>query len=236
VRTVNLRVCGQDRSVQLRTNPSDTFTFAEILLRKGYESMLEGLRRPATTWVDIGAHVGLATLYASAACPGMRGICLEPVAESAALLRRNIANNGLPFTVVEAAVGDGGAARLFKTGWWSSCTTQPEVAALRLGNIRRPEHTHALQSELVPTITIGTLLDTCDLDTVDLMKIDAEGAEAVLFATPEPWMRRVGRICLDLHARYVETARVERVLTEVGFRRIATGPGRLAVFDREAAR
>ena len=42
-----------------------------------------------------------------------------------------------------------------------------------------------------------------NLDFVDLLKVDIEGAEREVFASPAAWIERVGVIIIELHDRFV---------------------------------
>jgi FkbM family methyltransferase len=73
---------------------------------------------PGDLFIDVGAHWGIYTLTAATRWPGqVAGLAIEPVPENAAILRRNIEQNGLGSVVevVEAAAGAAaGQARLFR--------------------------------------------------------------------------------------------------------------------------
>ena len=227
-----VRIHRNSRALHLRRNPSDFHTFAEVMLRDAYGPLIHGLDFKPRTWVDIGAHIGLATLYVSAYFPDFRGVCLEPIAESAHLLRHNLVSNGLNARVEQGAVAaNDGSTTIFKTAWWSSCSTSPEVRDARLKNVRRPENTHRLGDETVSAISVESLLERHNLDSVDLLKFDAEGAESVVFERAAAWLKRVRRIGIELHARYIDAERVRRKLYEAGFRQRAQ-VGSLSIFDR----
>jgi FkbM family methyltransferase len=62
-----------------------------------------GLLPPGSLFVDVGSNVGVYALWAAAA--GARVIAVEPDPQAARRLRRNVALNGFPIDVVEAALG-----------------------------------------------------------------------------------------------------------------------------------
>lgn len=227
-------VSGSSVTLTLRDNPSDVRTFAEVFLRQAYLPLVTGLTEAPRSWVDVGAHIGLTALLFSAHFPDARGICIEPVTESVELLRENLCQNGLSCSAIQAAVADSdGTALVYKSKWWSSCTTTAAVRDGRFGNAQRPEHAHLAPEEKVATVTIDTVLARANLDTIDILKFDAEGAEAVVFGQPRSWMKRVRRIGLDLHSRYVDGPKIIAVMRSSGFR-LSYHRHNLVVLDRES--
>jgi FkbM family methyltransferase len=227
-----INIEGRTVPIELRPNPSDVLVFAEVMLRDVYAPLFDQTVGRTLTWIDIGAHIGTTTLYAAARCRSLIGVCVEPVFGSARLLERNLALNELDVQIERAAISDAnGSSVIYGTTWWSSCTTSVHVRDGRLQNARRPENTLRVPDETVHAICMESLLEKYNIDDVDILKFDAEGAEAVVFAKPAPWMRRVRRIGLDLHARYINSNRVLEVLKDAGFStRAHSGP--LVVLER----
>jgi hypothetical protein len=50
-------------------------------------------------------------------------------------------------------------------------------------------------------ITIGSLLDKYDLDTIDILKMDIEGSEKNVLENSEDWIDKVKIITAELHDR-----------------------------------
>ena len=70
-------------------------------------ALVETLVKPGDTVVDLGAHIGYYTLlFAKLVGPSGHVVAFEPSPASCAILRRNVASNGLAnVTIVNAAVG-----------------------------------------------------------------------------------------------------------------------------------
>jgi len=125
--------------------------------------------------LDIGANVGAHTLVmAETVGASGRVLALEPHPRICERLRANVALNGLgQVRVIEAALWDSeGEAQLqgFARGAF-----QQGISSLVEGPGQGEAHT-------VRTITAQTLATTHGLDRVDLVKIDAEGAEPAILA------------------------------------------------------
>jgi FkbM family methyltransferase len=140
---------------------------------------------PAKTIVDLGAHVGLATLRLLAKRPDARVVAVEADPALIPRLRENLA--GLPVEIVHAAIGAGAGERDFYRSDISSWGNSLEKREWFQDAVR------------VPAITLEALLDAQGIETVDLLKVDIEGAEWDLFAAGPP--PRARSIVGEVHAR-----------------------------------
>lgn len=132
------------------------------------------LAESSETVLDVGAHVGLYALLASTERPDTTTIAFEPVPRNLRYLRANVARNEVPnLRVEEAAVGavDGSITlRVPRT------LRLPATASVLTG------HDHGdgdgMESISVPVVSIDRYVQEHHLGTIDLLKIDVEGAEA----------------------------------------------------------
>jgi FkbM family methyltransferase len=130
---------------------------------------------PGSVVLDLGANAGLYTVIAARAV-GPRGhvYAFEPGERALALLRRNIAINHLTnVTVIEAAVSD-------VTGT-ASFAVATDTALGSLANTERDDQAIA-GWQTVKTIRLDDAVTQHDLEVVDFIKIDVEGAEKLAFA------------------------------------------------------
>lgn len=233
-------VRGGDRLLRLslRENQSDWHTFAEVFLRDAYRDPLAAAGAQIRTFVDVGAHIGLVSLLVKALHPSVQLLCVEPTAESANVLERNMAQNGCDYTLARKAIsGHVGTVPLHATGWWSSCTIVPQVAEQRIAREGRPEHDLSLGPRQVETTTLDALFDAHGLDEVDVLKLDVEGAEAEVVFPGAKWLSRVRVLWLDLHDKYVDGPRVLSILEEAGYHCVPSlRPRSTVVLVRDATR
>ena len=147
--------------------------FGEGLMNEDIEprttKLFQRLLTHSTTFVDVGAHVGYYSLLAASIVNDDGHVyAFEPDPENMSFLKRNIAENQLDLvvTAVETAVGD-----------WVG-TANPLIG-------RRDRMSSSLfQNDGVSSSTVPCSVTTLDTyfsqlrwPSVDLMKIDAEGAE-----------------------------------------------------------
>ncbi len=174
------------RRVHLRPHTGDVFIFHEIFTFEAYELPPE-LRAEGRirTVVDLGANIGMASLYFHDLLQPTRLVAVEPLASNGALLARNLEGLGEGMTAVQAAIG---AA----PGWASI----EDPTAPTWGGRFLPSET---ASNRVRLATVAEILDEQGLDRVHLMKMDIEGAEEVVFESDASWMSRVEVLLLELH-------------------------------------
>ena len=130
--------------------------------------------KPGMVAVDVGANYGYYTLlFGEMVTASGRVLAVEPNPRAAALLRETVLLNGIAghTSVIQAALGPPGLseARLFVP------KGEPKNAQL-VG----PEGAEHGETVVVPVTTLDAL--TADFDRVDLVKIDAEGAEIGIVA------------------------------------------------------
>lgn len=144
-----------------------------FVFRENYEPELDYLAKflaPGKTFVDVGANFGIYTLLASKLVGETgRVIAFEPTAESFAVLRRNIAlnrfSNALTFKM--ALSEKPGTA-------WLYYGTDP------VRNSLGKDPCWEGGGEEIVTESLDNVLQQALVDRVDVIKIDAEGAEELV--------------------------------------------------------
>ena len=175
-----VNLIGRPHDLWLRTVGGDVFVLHEVFGSGCYDPPT-GLPTPRTI-VDLGANVGLTTLYFASKAPGARFICVEPAPSNAELLRRNV--RVLPqVVIVQAAVAKTSGTVAFddtRPTWGGGITCG--------GGIR------------VAAISIDDLImHYAPEGMIDLLKMDIEGAEADVLSGPMHWLDRVSCIVAELH-------------------------------------
>ena len=166
--------------IHLSDDPLDVVTVFGVFVRRDY-----GRVRPGSEVVDIGANIGVFTLYA-VHCGASVVHAYEPSAEAFACLERNVRDNGLRarVSIFKTAVGAGPAGLV----WF------PRRASV----FNRLDTQGQGECDEVPLETLDTVLER--MANPELIKLDCEGEEERILAGASPSaLRRVASIRLEYH-------------------------------------
>jgi len=181
-RKYTIRYAGRLMDIYLRQKGGDMFIFHEVFGGGIYRPPPQ-VRPDVHTVVDLGANIGLTTLYLQKYFPNASYLCIEPNPANVAVLRRNVAWMGPRTRVVEAAISD-------HTGYASFNADALSYS----GRLTAESKGIAVRCE-----TLLSVLDRCGIDCVDILKIDIEGAERQLFRSAHAWLPRVQSLVVEVH-------------------------------------
>lgn len=140
------------------------------------------------TVVDIGAGVGDFAILVAYSHPYNRVIAYEPFPESFELLVRNLAQNNIANVMPrqEAVWNETGEISLdLSAGEPLQIASHADEEG---GKVR------------VPSVTLAEVLAQQELERIDLLKLDCEGAEyPILMSAPPETLRKVDRIIMEYH-------------------------------------
>lgn len=206
-RYLQKQLFNQEHSVLLRPYSSDTKAFEQVIEREEYRCVVEMYRQQfknePTQIFDCGANIGLASIYFWQNFPAAKFTVLEPFADNAAMIRLNFESAGLSnFHFLEAGVwnkdGQLSLNRQFRDGQeWSVNLEEGQAGE---GNIK--------------VFSLAELLEKNDA-AVDILKIDIEGAETVLFADAAYAARFLSKtkcIAIEIHDEFNIRNRIYELL------------------------
>ena len=162
--------------------------------------------------VDVGAHVGVFSLWAARRYPDARVYAIEPASESFDCLRVNL-RQGRMANVEALQAAAGGLARraiLYRRGFAAANTL---AESDNYGSRFEP-------LETVEVLPLEEIFSRFGIDSCDLLKVDCEGAEyELLLEAASDTLRRVGAIAAEVHVGLVDhsSAELERRLAREGF-------------------
>jgi FkbM family methyltransferase len=163
------------------------------------------------TIIDIGGAIGEFSLYAAARDPGARIIAYEPFPESVELFKQNLEMNGIKnVNVISKAV-------------WKSATrleldiSLQEPLQITSGVSEKPTD----KSIRVEAVSLADVLHSNKLTSVDLVKLDCEGAEFdILLGSRSETVKAFKRIVMEYHdgAGGRHHSQLESHLQSLGYR------------------
>jgi FkbM family methyltransferase len=179
--------------VALRLGTTDTVVFSQIFTDREYDA--PSLPAAASTIVDLGANIGLATVFFGLRYPQARLLSVEPERQNFDLLATNVAALGQRVQKQQVAVWS-------KDGIINLHVSDAAGHSLGARGYQTSESTSTAATR-VPCYNLATLLDIARFPTADIVKIDIEGAEHEIFSRePARWLPRVNLIIVEAHDRF----------------------------------
>ena len=182
----------------LRAGTSDYNAYRQVFVEHEYGRTQEA--NDVRNILDCGANAGYASIYFLNRFPDAKVICVEPDPDNAALCRLNLAPYGDRVRLVEAGV------------WDTVCDLVLIPSAFGGGNkwgisVRpRTSGEKVEEHDLVRAVNLPTLIQLSGNSTVDLLKVDIEGSEALVFAgSSTGWLPQIRNIVIELHGAGCES-------------------------------
>jgi len=206
-----------DQKLTLRNNSSDFKVFKQVLLDREYEfpadilmDLIEENIEPII--FDVGANIGLTSLYFQSRFPLAKIYAVEPSNDNYQLLNDNLKTQGGITTI--------------KKGLWKT----NEILKLNNNQRDRREWSFHLDAkngfENVESTTLGSLLEAVGEEFVHLLKIDIEGAEKQVFFEDEAIAESLSKVkilCLEIHDEVVSRKGLIDFIASCSFRVYAKG-------------
>ncbi|KOP26803.1 hypothetical protein AMR41_09050 [Hapalosiphon sp. MRB220] len=196
---IKLKLKGYQHPLFYRYNTSDQGIFYQIFLFDEYSS-LNDLQEPKLI-IDAGANVGFSSVYFLNKYPNAHVIAVEPDDENFKLCEKN-----LSFYSERVS--------LIKSGIWSHqtglivCNDKNNESAIQVKECQSGEKAD------IYAIDIDNLLNNSAFTSVDLLKMDIEGSEAVVFSDKDAkWLTKVRNIVIELHGKECEQQFFEALST-----------------------
>ncbi len=174
-----------------RYQSSDVDVFYQIFIDEEY-SALDNLSESKLI-IDCGANVGYSSIYFLNKYPQAHVIAVEPDSENFKLCQKNLQPYSERVTLINSAIwSDKTGLVVYNYGEGSEWGTQVKEC-------QEDETPDLLATD------IGSLLEQFDVESIDLLKIDVEGAESVIFSQNyQKWLNRVKNIVIELHGQECE--------------------------------
>ena len=143
--------------------------------------------KPGDVVLDIGAHVGIVSIYLAIRYPGIRIYAYEPVQENYRRLLRNIEANGATgiTTIRKPVTGDG--------------RTVEVSHALNVNSGGNSIYQAGPGSQILGSTTMAKIFEEHKIDRCALLKIDCEGAEYEILDAGESLLSRVDNLRGEFH-------------------------------------
>ena len=183
-----VRPRGYGFPVYLRAHTSDVFVFDQVFYREEY-APLNRVRDPRMI-IDCGANIGCTSAYLLGRFPNSRLVAVEPDSGNIKLCRTNLRPFGDRARSVQAGVWPrDGLLRIERGGFRDGREWSFQVRECAVG-----------EEAEVGAVSISTLLLQEGVKRIDILKVDVEGAERLLFSDGcDEWLDRTDCLAVETH-------------------------------------
>lgn len=190
---------------------ADESVVAEIFKWREYKAVEKIIANLAFPVLDVGAHIGVFSLYVRALNPSVKIFALEPEENNFDLLRKNITKNDLHDIKLcrMALAGETGKRNLM---------IAPDSINHRLAN-ENDDITPNTQAEMVAAISLSDFMHENNFDSVGLLKLDIESGEYEIFEKLSAGdFGKIQNIVLEYHDYFGRSHKeIENILRIQGF-------------------
>jgi FkbM family methyltransferase len=191
--------CRDNINIRYRLNKGDLHAVREIWFQECYRLPFND---PTGILLDLGANIGMTSLWLCKKYPLTQVIAVEPDPNNATLARQNLEANGIVADVLEAAIGPLDGTARFASSEHSIMGRLSESGAV------------------VSMLSVATIIKKFAVSRLALVKIDIEGGEQPLFDGPTDWLKITDAIIIEFHPEIVDYPRLTKLVSSHGFRYI----------------
>ncbi len=199
-------------TIRHRKIQGDEFVIKEVFEQDEYSLNNLNLGKNPVI-VDIGAHIGCFSIKAAKTYPNSKILAFEPMKANYNLFKKNIKLNKLK----------------------NICASKKGVAStkgkrkLYIDKKNTAAHSISIKSEkyqIIKCITLSDVFKKHRLVKIDLLKIDAEGAEyEILYSTHKKYLDKIDKILMEYHDDFknpeLNGKALENFLNKKGFKTIS---------------
>lgn len=174
--------------LNIRIGTTDVEVLKQVLLDGEYDFL------PAITpkvIIDAGANIGLSAIFFANKFPDAVIYALEPEESNFNLLKTNTSGYPNVHPLKAALWNENKRISLIDpTGGHCGFVTLD-------GGPKQTE-----QLDLVEAVTVDALMNKMGVSSVDILKVDIEGAEVEVFQNSSKWIDKIDIVMVELHERY----------------------------------
>ena len=164
--------------VIFRYNSSDINVFSQIFISDDYGPLV--ILQNINLIVDCGANIGYSSAYFLSMFPEAHVIAVEPDRRNYEILKKNLSAYGDRVTTICSAIWSHKAGLKLHMGEFGEWSTS--VSECREG-----------EDADLDAVDIATLISRSKHEKIDILKVDIEGAERIVFSRNfEGWIAHIG--------------------------------------------
>jgi FkbM family methyltransferase len=204
--------------LKIRANSSDALVYEQIIGKQEYRAVLSLIADNGyqPKWmIDCGANIGISSLYFRNRFPRCGIICVEADRRNYEQLHYNLQEQN--------------HVQCYHRAVWSENNHLLSIDesfrdGLEWGR-RVQEDSTSESSDQVSSVTIRDLIDIHEIDAVDFLRIDIEGAEQEIFhrGDPSSFLEKTRFLAIEIHDEVADRESIHNKMISSGFVIFRTG-------------
>ncbi len=201
----------------VRKASSDIRVFESVILLEEYQIAKEhllGTGKENIVMIDAGANIGFTTLYLHAFFPTSKFVIIEPDPNNCLMLKKNLSiNNITNFTIFQNALWINDDELLIDNTFRDGKEWSLSVAAEQNSTTNK-------ERKKVKGITLNSIAEIINGNSIFLFKIDVEGSERFLFQCNSflnSLSKYVDNMVIEIHDEYDIRHNINNKMSELGF-------------------
>jgi FkbM family methyltransferase len=197
-----------------RRSGSDLEVFNQVWGRKEYQLATDQLKKSTSNHaqvniIDAGANIGYSTLFFLHEFPKAQIVSIEPDQENCKLIRKNLFLNKADVLV-----------DVKEMGLWDKACNLKTINTFRDGRSWSIQVVESEEDTALKAISLPDIIKERKWNTIDLLKIDVEGAEACIFNDKENILQILSItkvLALEIHDEIADRNKIYDTLRQCGF-------------------
>lgn len=193
----------------VRPGTMDAITLWDVFYEKFHMPMSDLV---CNGWIiSLGANVGYATAHLAHQFPNAKIVAVELDRDNAIMAEKNTAQLRDRCHIVNAAV-------------WVTDDEEINYGGDDVHDLSIiQDRVDAASQKVAKTVTIKKLMEDFNIDSVDYLKMDIEGAEAELMNGDTSWLEHVRAINIEVHTPPADYDTIQGILERNGFDCVKSG-------------
>lgn len=177
-----------------------SYLVREIFINLSYFCRIDN---DAPVIFDIGGNTGISMLFFKKLYPDSTVYCFEPDPDIFAILERNVKENNLKDVfLINSGVSDYSGKASFYVPSWSSGSSSLFMKKLEIEKgfaDRTSLGENTIEEKKVKVLRCSQFIEEKGIRHIDLLKIDAEGAEERIISDITPFLNRIDLLVMEFH-------------------------------------
>lgn len=175
------------KAIYLRSDSSDYDLYREIFIRGEYDIDFMNNFSPEIIF-DFGANIGLTSLFFHKKYPFSRIFAFEPDKSNYLMLTKNV-----EFYQQITSLNKG--------VWYEDTILSliEDISKGKWGITTEPITNNSMSENVIPVISVNSIIQKFNIEKINLLKIDIEGAEKMLFTSNVEWLQKVELLFIECH-------------------------------------